>query len=159
MVLSRKMSKNVENGPLTFELAHFKNIFVPKPTVGPNFRQVKYFLVVDEKTDHILRFFIGITQNECLSIGKLPTLDQPFSKDFTNYPKSLKSQQVTSGKSTSANSLTSPLPERRAIVSEKVLLLFYHGVVQRQTPKSMGGKGGFGATRGGSTPRPFLPGD
>ena len=42
------MSKDVENGPLVFELAHFENIFVSKPTVGTNFRQVKtvkYFLV------------------------------------------------------------------------------------------------------------------
>ena len=43
------MSKDVENGPLGFELARFENISVPKPTVGTNFRQVKYFLVVDEK--------------------------------------------------------------------------------------------------------------
>ena len=49
MILARKMSKDVENGPLPFELAHFGNIFVPKPAVGTNFRQVEYFLVVDEK--------------------------------------------------------------------------------------------------------------
>ena len=51
------MSKDVENGPLAFELARFENIFVPKPAVGTNFRQVKYFLVVDEKIDYILRFW------------------------------------------------------------------------------------------------------
>ena len=42
------MSKDVENGSLAFELANFENIFVSKPTVGTNFRKVKYFLVVDE---------------------------------------------------------------------------------------------------------------
>ena len=50
------MSKAVENGPLAFELARFENIFVPKPAVGTNFRQVKYFLVMDEKIDYSLRF-------------------------------------------------------------------------------------------------------
>ena len=50
------MSKDVENGPLAIELAHFKNIFIPKPSVGTNFRQVKYFLVADEKNASILRF-------------------------------------------------------------------------------------------------------
>ena len=55
MILARKMSKDVENGPLAFELARFENIFVPKPAVGTNFRQVKYFLVVDEKIGYILR--------------------------------------------------------------------------------------------------------
>ena len=60
------MSKDVENGPLAFELARFENIFVPKPAVGTNFRvaktgfrQVKYFLVVDEKNGYILRFLRG----------------------------------------------------------------------------------------------------
>ena len=95
---------------------------------GRNLQISKLFYNGDEKTDHILRFSIEIAQNTRLLIGRLPTLDRPFSKAFTSYPKSLKSQHDISTKSTSAKLLTSPLPERRAIVSEKVLFLFYHGV-------------------------------
>ena len=62
----------------------------------------KLFYNGDEKTDHIFRFYVEITQKERLLMGQPPTLDRPFSKAFTSYLKSLKSQQEVSAKSTSA---------------------------------------------------------